>query len=440
MGSLFVWLAIDALSLGGSILWLRRRLSFLHPAFYYLFFHLYVITIPAWQVYLGGSVMYEGMSGYMAIRPDEFARAIAYADLALAMFSVGTLLGPRIAFAWKARPRGTGYVLSGRLTVLLLAILLPFSLYFFAARRSGLEAEWLLVASGYGTTFALWPFACLIMGLFRFGFRWFLVAPLAILLPIVGLQGYLRFSFVLTLLFVASVYLYRTGRRWPPVWAWPVAIAIVLLFPQMKYIGKAVQEDDLSGAARRVEQALFLAPPDTELIIEKQLLDPYAGALTLADGLGKRYFGRTYLPLLTFPIPRFLWPHKPGFGDHVIAMATRSRPYDREGRTITYIAEAYLNFGIAGVILVPLVFGVVLSRAYRIFRSGPPGRIGQLFYLSIMVSLIQAYRDGLNSIVVFGIIHMFPIVIAWALHVMTQRGKYKFSLARLGNESHPRRL
>jgi len=430
MGSLFVWLATDALSLGGCIFSLRRRLSFFHPAFYYFFFHLYVITIPAWQIYSGGSVMYEGMRGYTAIRPDEFARAIAYADLALAMFSVGMLIGPRVAFAWKAHRRGTGYVLSGRLVILLLVILLPFGLYFFAARRIGLGSESLLLASGYGTAFALWPFACLIMGLFRFGFRWFLVAPLAVLLTIVGFQGYLRFALVLTLLFMASVYVYRTGRRWPPAWAWPLAIAIVLLFPQMKYIGKAVQEDDLSGAARRVEQALFLAPPDTELIIEKQMLDPYAGALTLADRLGKRYLGTTYLPLLTFPIPRFLWPDKPGFGDHVIAMATRSRPYDREGRTITYIAEAYLNFGIAGVILVPLAFGAVLSRAYRIFRSGPPGRIGQLFYLSIMVSLIQACRDGLNSIVVFGIIHMFPIVIAWALHVVTQRGMYKFSFAR----------
>jgi hypothetical protein len=428
MGSLFVWLAIDALSLGGCIFSLRRRLSFFHPAFYYLFFHLYVITIPAWQIYFGGSVMYEGMRGHMAITPDEFARAIAYADLALAMFSVGTLLGPRIAFARKARPRGTGYVLSGRLTILLLAILLPFSLYFFAVTRSSLDAQSLLVASGYGATFALWPFACLIMGLFRFGFRWFLVAPLAILLMIVGLQGYHRFMFVLTLLFMASVYLYRTGRRWPPAWAWPMAITIVLVFPQLKYIGRAVHEDDLSGAARRVEQALFLAPPDTELIIEKELLDPYAGALTLTDTLGKRYFGSTYLPLLTFPIPRFLWPDKPGFGDHVIAMATRSRPYEREGRTITYIAEAYLNFGIAGVILVPLVLGAVLNRAYRIFRSGPPGRIGQLFYLSIMMSLILAYRDGLMSFVVFGIINMFPIVIAWALQIMTQRGKYKFSL------------
>lgn len=428
----FVLLAIDALSLGGCIFSLRRRLSFFHPAFYYFFFHLYVITIPAWEVYLGGSVLYEGMSGYMTIRPDEFAQAIAYADLALAMFSVGTLLGPRIAFAWKARPRGTGYVVSQRFTILLLAILLPFSLYFFAARRSGLDAESLLVTSGYGTTFALWPFACLIMGLFRFGFRWLLVAPLAILLVIVGIQGYHRFMFVLNLLFIASVYLYRTGRRWPPGWVWPVAIAMVLVFPQLKYIGKAVQEDDLSGAARSVEQALFLAPPDKALIMDpQQLFDSYAGALTLADGLGKRYFGRTYLPLLTFPIPRFLWPDKPGFGDHVIAMATRSRPYDREGRTITYIAEAYLNFGIAGVILVPLVLGAVLNRAYRIFRFGPAGRIGQLFYLSIMVSLILAYRDGLNSIVVFGIINNFPIVIAWALHIVTQRGKYKFSLAQV---------
>src|SRR5205807_4843680 len=109
--------------------------------------------------------------------------------------------------------------------------------------------------------------------------------------------------------------------------------------------------------------AMFLAPLVIALIIDIQMLYPYADALTLDDGLCNPYFARTYLPLLTFPIPRFLWPHKPGFGDHVIAMATRSRPYDREGRTITYIAEAYLNFGIAGVILVPLVFGVVLSRA-----------------------------------------------------------------------------
>src|SRR5439155_14098859 len=144
MGSLFISLVIDALSLGGCILSLRRRLSFFHPAFYYFFFHVYEITIPAWQIYRGGSVMYEGMRGYMAITPDEFVRAIAYADVAVAMFSVGSLLGPPIAFGWKAPWRGTGYLLSSRLTVLLLATLLPFSLYFFAATRISPDAESLL--------------------------------------------------------------------------------------------------------------------------------------------------------------------------------------------------------------------------------------------------------------------------------------------------------
>jgi len=55
-----------------------------------------------------------------------------------------------------------------------------------------------------------------------------------------------------------------------------MAIAIVLLFPQMKYIGQAVQEDDLSGAVGGWNRRCF-SRRHTELIIEKQMLDPYAG-------------------------------------------------------------------------------------------------------------------------------------------------------------------
>jgi len=180
------------------------------------------------------------------------------------MFSVGTLLGPRIAFAWKARPAWNGlrtlwpaYGITACHSPALQSLL-------FVARRSGLGAESLLVASGYGTTFALWLFACLIVGLFRFGFRWFLVSPTCNLAPDCGIQVISAFSFVLTLLFVASVYVVPNG---PQVAAgvglavWPSPLCSCF---SMKYIGQAVQEDDLSGAARRVEQALFLAPPDTD--------------------------------------------------------------------------------------------------------------------------------------------------------------------------------
>lgn len=426
MESLLPFLIADALLLIGTFALVRRQMTFIHPATYYYFYHLYAITIPAWALFFGALPMYAGSSGYLSISEEEYARALVFAGAALVSFIGGCHWAQQRAKR-RSRRLARGHELSKSTIHLVVAVCLPLGLFFFSLGRGFVDADTgLLAESGYARTLAMWPMACLLLCVFRFGFRWYLLLPIMMYLGFVGLQGYHRFMLVLPLLFLGAIYLHRRQLRWPPHWVWGAALAIVLIFPQLKYIGRAVQTNNNELAVNLVKQAFFLAPRDEA--VEYKLLDPYAGALTLVDEYGKTYYGSTYLALLTLPVPRFLWPEKPGLADHVIAMSTSARPYDVEGRAISYIAESYINFGYLGVLLVPLGLGLLLTRWHAHAMAGPPLRVDQILYLSVAVSLLQVYRDGLASLIVFSVINNTPILLAWLIHRATGAGRRVFPL------------
>jgi oligosaccharide repeat unit polymerase len=71
-------------------------------------------------------------------------------------------------------------------------------------------------------------------------------------------------------------------------------------------------------------------------------------------------FGRSYVDGLTIPIPRLIWPEKP------VSVTYQFRdeyfPAERERGTIagtgfSSILEAYMNFGVAGIVAVYLLLG-----------------------------------------------------------------------------------
>lgn len=83
-------------------------------------------------------------------------------------------------------------------------------------------------------------------------------------------------------------------------------------------------------------------------------------------------YGSSYLAVLTLPIPRVLWPEKPGLvgglvGDTFFAGSSFGVPPGPTG-------EAYWNFGIAGVLVVFFLFGVFhkwLAMAFRKYAGEP---------------------------------------------------------------------
>jgi hypothetical protein len=427
MDGLLPYLLVDALLLGATFYFLWPQMTFFHPATYYYFYHGYVITLPGWRLYFGAPPMYWGMAGYLPIREDEFARALAYAGVALVGFAIGCYHAHKQTSTGASRS-SSGYVLSRSAVFIVVAVCLPLGILAFVFTGGFLDSEEsVLLKSGYTTTVGMWPIACLLLCIFRFGFRWFLVLPTVLYLAFVGLQGYHRFMLLLPLLFLGAIYLHHRRLRWPPPWAWAATFIVILVFPQLKYIAQAVHTDSYDMAMEYIKAAVFL--PSRVEASREELLDPYAGALTMADRYGKTYYGTTYLAILTLPLPRFMWPEKPGLGDHIISMSTPSRPYDLEGRTISYIAESYMNFGYVGVLLVPLLLGLGLTRWHSLAMAGPPLRADQLLYFCVAVSLLQVYRDGLSSLVVFSVVNNTPIFFAWAIQRATGDDRRVFRVA-----------
>jgi oligosaccharide repeat unit polymerase len=92
---------------------------------------------------------------------------------------------------------------------------------------------------------------------------------------------------------------------------------------------------------------------------------------TLNGAYGRTYarrLGSTYLDAFTFPVPRALWPGKPLGGGNAWFTSTYFPGYygdDHVETSVTLLGEAEANFGLAGVLLVPVLLGAGLAYLYR---------------------------------------------------------------------------
>ncbi len=412
MNDLLIYLAFDIFSVFLISLILVRRYTLYHPLTIYLFFHIYSVTIRLIEVSGGAETMYSSSLAYSAITIDEIVRAALFADIALISFSFGTVLFD----TFKRDNNLKLYIsISNRIYIWVMFLCMPLGLLAFIFFRAG-DAS-----GGYIATIAQWPICLLLLGVFIKGFRWYLLLPIIFYLSYVGLQGYHRFMLVLPLIFLFSYHLMIHNKKWPSFKTVILGSIFILLFPQLKYIGSAFQDGDFNELQYRVELAFGTEESDDLAQFKGQFLDQFAGALTMTDRKGEFLYGSSLLPILTLPVPRALWPEKPGIGDHVIAIATADRPYDVQGRIITYIGEAYMNFGIYGVILVPFILSVFLTKFYHDSCSGVVNKLNRYIYLVVFSSLIQVFRDGLSSFIMFALIPNMPIILFSLLHLFFKR-------------------
>jgi hypothetical protein len=295
---------------------------------------------------------------------------------------------------------------------------LPLGAYFFyLVRTTGVVLSADSASAGYIQVISMWPIGVLGLLIFAFGFRWHLLALTAFFLGAVALQGYHRFMLILPLFYFAALYLQTQRRRWPNILIIAGALFVGMVFPRLKYIGQALQYGDSQEALAQFTQAFVRDKQSyTESSATEDFLDQFAGGLSLVDGNDRKFLGSTYLAIITLPIPRAWWPSKPGLADHLQEISTSGRRYDVEGRIITYLGEAYANFGYAGLIIVPLLLGYLLTAACLRATTGPMLRLGRYLYLVVFMALIQTFRDGLLSIFVFTFVHNMPMLFTWILH------------------------
>ncbi len=417
MDSLILYFLLDLGVVIAVIVLMFRRMAFWHPLTAYLLFHLYSFTYRLFQILSGSPLMYTGQANAEAITPEEISRAMLWADAGLILF-VAASWWAHMVFEAKGNQPIERKVLNLNIAKAIGLLCLPVGAYFFyVVKTTGFILSSDSASAGYIQVISMWPIGVLGLLIFAFGFRWHLLALTAFFLGVVALQGYHRFMLILPLLYFAALYLQTRRRRWPTIPIVVAAFFVGLIFPRLKYIGQALQYGDTQEAVTQFTQAFVKDKQGYgETLATEDFLDQFAGGLSLIDGNDRHFMGSTYLAIITLPIPRAWWPNKPGLADHLQEISTSGRRYDVEGRIITYLGEAYANFGYAGLILIPVLLGYLLTAACLRATTGPMLRLGRYLYLVFFMALIQTFRDGLLSIFVFTVVHNMPMLFTWILH------------------------
>jgi len=95
------------------------------------------------------------------------------------------------------------------------------------------------------------------------------------------------------------------------------------------------------------------------------------------------------------------------------------------------LGEAYANFGLVGIAIVPGVIGYWLGTFYFAAMSHPYFSVYRFVYVTMACCLLQLFRDGLQSAVVFPVVDMMPLGAIAVLSYVSFRRK------RTWNSLHP---
>jgi hypothetical protein len=438
MDSIIPYIALDLITVIVVGIWMIPKICFWHPLTIYLVFHIFSFSKRAYEIYAGAPLMYEGQLYADIIRPEEIYRAILIGDLCLIIFTLGSWLAHKKSNSVARQPVPIRAI-NSTITTTVATIALPLgAVALFYAKSYGLQANVDDASTGYIQAIAMWPIGVAGLLVYTFGFRWYSVLIAAIYLSTVAFQGYHRFMLILPLFYFTAVYLQFHRLRWPNFWILPCAIFIAAVFPDLKPIGAAIQRGEYSYAASLIGGSISTGEKKIDAKGSDELLDQFAGALTMIDENDRKLMGQTYLSVITLPVPRAWWPSKPGLADHLAEISTPLRRYDKQGRIITYIAESYLNFGYVGLIAVPLIVGYVLT---LFFMHSAPGAILGLWhylYLATFASFLQAFRDGMTSLVLFSIVHNMPMCFVAVANLIPGWSTKVLPRLNAGGETDPR--
>ena len=83
---------------------------------------------------------------------------------------------------------------------------------------------------------------------------------------------------------------------------------------------------------------------------------------------------------------------------------------------VTFWGEAYLNFGYVGIVIIPGLFAYGLGRFYFFAYEADYFTVARFAYLLVACMLIQIFRDGLMSLVIFPVVNMMPLTVIVILH------------------------
>lgn len=423
-------LTIDAVTVIVCITLLFRfaDLRFSHPGTPYIIFHLHTVTVRLIALMNGATPLYgDSMDLFEPVMPDEIVRAALYADIAFWAVTVTWILLDAVPRK-KTEENPNAMLLEPRLLRPILAVAFLMGLVGLRVAASipgvspyeGFDPNSPWSTSSYLIILPSW-FGLAVLGhIYYYGFRRATTVLLAGYLLLMSIQGGMRSRVIIGAILAVQIWVEQQGRRWPSKRLLAVLAVAALAFFPMKVVGQLVQR---GGTSAEVSEAVSDSMSDASAgaAPDQMFLDEFASALTLIDRQNHKYMGSLYLPILTLPIPRALWPEKPGLAGFVTDISSSHRPMATNGMITTYLGEAYANFGVVGIFLVPPILAVALAWLYRKAYLVPRTSLLRFTYVLVSVNLIQVYRDGLLSIVVFTMVNMMPLAVIVIAHLLNDR-------------------
>jgi len=409
------------------------RVSALHPGTVYLLFHILVFTSRACAILAGSPTLFTGSRhGGVPVSEEEIAWALNLADMGLISMTLAWVQASRDDWR-KHGARGSdtasgtnSAVLSERVLWIVSALAAPIGIValivFGNTGDSGLykvdlgdwnTSSWTMVTQS-------WAGLVLLALIYYYGFRKWLMVPMYGYLLVMAVQGFNRFRVILPLLYLLLVYLSRKEKKWPPMWMVGVAMAVLLVFFPLKTIGHMVQNgepiSDIAGVANNMIADVTSGHSEDQMV-----LDEFASTVSLVDDSHRYYYGTLYYPLLTLPIPKQWWPDKPALNQYQHEISNPSRPMARAGMVATLHGESYANMGILGIVVLSYFVAYYLARFYFTAMRDSYYSVFRFIYIMVACNLIQVFRDGLISLVVFTLVNMAPLVVIAVLSSLTFR-------------------
>jgi oligosaccharide repeat unit polymerase len=155
-------------------------------------------------------------------------------------------------------------------------------------------------------------------------------------------------------------------------------------------------------------------------------------AIIIHTHRGNYEWGRSFAELLYWWIPRGLWPGKPYSWayDFSFLLANYNNPSDAGFFSApTFLGELYLNFGVPGVVIGGVVFGIVARATYVYFVRRTPTKAGLLIYGIALVHLGQLCESTLAVAIVLMLARFVPLLclLLWSRWTrVRQASSYEF--------------
>ena len=126
-------------------------------------------------------------------------------------------------------------------------------------------------------------------------------------------------------------------------------------------------------------------------------------------------YGETYVSWAFMPIPRTVWLDKPPLGAGPII---GSEIFDLRSAGVPpgMIAEAYLNFGVLGILFVPFLLGAGMRWCYESFRPVLANPAGAAAYATAVIPIgLTTVTSGFSQMVIVLLISVAPVLVVAAL-------------------------